>query len=96
MAYGKTAGFPDSVSTRGTKHLHELISLSENGHSTEILYTVQREGADFFEPARDIDPDYTKTLKEAENAGVLISVYPVEMSTKKIRLNWADSLNYKI
>ncbi|MBU0479539.1 MAG: DNA/RNA nuclease SfsA [Proteobacteria bacterium] len=66
------AMFPDAVTARGTKHLQELMRLRNYGHRAVLIFCVQREDADRFTPAADIDPLYTSTLAEASDHGVLI------------------------
>ena len=72
---GGAALFPDAVSTRGQKHLRELMALKESGHRACMLYIVSREDVDFFAPAAEIDPDYATLLLESHRAGVEILAY---------------------
>jgi len=62
--------FPDAVTTRGLKHLHELIGEVRNGHRAAMVYVVQRPDADVFAPAAHIDPAYAEGLAEALACGV--------------------------
>ena len=55
LAIDICAMFPDAVTTRGTKHLHELIRLTTEGKKTCIFFLVQRMDADQFAPASHID-----------------------------------------
>lgn len=66
--------FPDSVTSRGTKHLHELIRLVGEGNRAVMIFLVCREDGTFFRAAKEIDPLYAKTLEEAKDAGVEILV----------------------
>jgi sugar fermentation stimulation protein A len=86
MKTEKAAQFPDSVTERGQKHLRELMKLVQEGHSAEILFTVQREDCDHFSPAESIDPEYARLLREAKKAGVLISVFVVQVTPHQIVL----------
>jgi len=52
--------FPDAVTTRGQKHIRELIGLQSQGHTTELVFVVQREDCQSFAPAADIDPTYAE------------------------------------
>jgi len=74
------AMFPDAVTTRGTKHLQELMALAKEGHGACIFFLVQRMDADSFAPAAHIDPLYSKTLKEAADSGVMVLAYQAEVS----------------
>lgn len=80
------AMFPDAVTTRGVKHLHELTDLVARGREGVIFFCVQRMDADRFRPAVHIDPEYTKALKHAHRKGVRILVYQAEVSPEEIRI----------
>lgn len=83
MASGHTALFPDAVTTRGQKHLQELMSLTQQGFSTEILFVVQRTDCVQFRPCAEIDPKYSKLLREAQKAGVQLSAFSCLIDKKK-------------
>jgi sugar fermentation stimulation protein A len=78
--------FPDAVSTRGQKHLKDLIKIKESGERAVMLYVCQREDIQTFKPAIDIDPTYAKLLKEAKAAGVEILCYGCRLDEKEIIL----------
>jgi sugar fermentation stimulation protein A len=82
----KQALFPDAVSERGTKHLKELIRLRQEGKRSVIFYIVQRNDIDTFSPAKEIDPTYAQTLKEAQDAGVEILCYQWSVGPRQIEL----------
>ena len=73
LRVGNSAQFPDAVTERGQKHIRELVSLLEKGYSTEMLFIVQRDDVEFFQPAYDIDPKYGDLLKEAQQKGVIVT-----------------------
>ncbi|WDP91879.1 MAG: DNA/RNA nuclease SfsA [Desulfobacter sp.] len=73
------ASFPDAVTTRGQKHLDELVSLHEQGHGAVIFYLIQRMDAERFTPAADIDPVYAQKLAWAAGKGVQIITRDVEI-----------------
>lgn len=64
------AEFPDSVTTRGAKHLGELSEMVRQGHRAVQLFIVQRPDCDTLSPAEDLDPDYAQALRDAAAAGV--------------------------
>jgi sugar fermentation stimulation protein A len=71
----RLALFPDTVTTRGQKHLRELINLkTERGDQTRciMLYFINRGDCDQFAPGDDRDPDYGKLLRTAIASGVEI------------------------
>ena len=59
------AEFPDSITSRGTKHLNELINATKKGFKSYLLFVIQREDCSKFVVAKDIDPEYSKTLIKA-------------------------------
>ena len=87
LAENEVALFPDSVTSRGLKHLHELIELVEGGSMAEMVFVVQRTDCSVFRPAVAIDPKYAEGLKKAHNAGVKISAYTVAFESDGITLD---------
>lgn len=67
--------FPDAVSTRGSKHLRELINMVQQGHRAVLFYCVQHTGIQWVEPADEIDPVYGDYLREAMASGVEVLAY---------------------
>lgn len=72
---GQVARFPDAVTARGTKHLHELIAVRASGQRAVMFFLVCREDAQCFAPADSIDPVYGAALREAAAAGVELLAY---------------------
>jgi len=83
----KIAEFPDSVTSRGTKHLNELINATKKGFKAYLLFVVQRDDCDKLEIAKDIDPVYSETLIKAVKNNVKILCYDCKFSSKGIVLN---------
>ncbi len=86
LLQGRTAMFPDAVTTRGQKHLHELMRLKTSGHQALMLYLVQRQDAESFVPAAHIDAAYAKTLQTAIAAGVDVLVWQCKVGLTGITL----------
>lgn len=84
LAIDGCAMFPDAVTTRGAKHLHELIRLTLEGHRACIFFLVQRMDAERFSPATHIDAIYGAALRQAAAAGVMVLVYQAEVSPQGI------------
>jgi sugar fermentation stimulation protein A len=82
-----TAEFPDSVTSRGTKHLNELINAKKKGYNAYLLFVIQREDCTNFQIAKDIDKEYSKTLIKALKYNVKILCYDCKFSSKGIILN---------
>lgn len=73
--------FPDAVSKRGLKHLHELMKVREAGNRAVLLFCVQHSGITRVSPADDIDPAYGKALRDAKNAGVEVLAYSARIGS---------------
>jgi sugar fermentation stimulation protein A len=84
---GIMARFPDSVTVRGQKHLQELIKIVKKGDRAVIFFVVQRQDAELFAPADDIDPDYGRLLRKAVKSGVEILVYQAVVNPHQIVLS---------
>lgn len=76
--------FPDAVTTRGTKHLNELVDMVKQGHRAVMLYIIQRTDKASFRIADEIDPKYKTAFDEAIRNGVEILVYQSSISYKEI------------
>lgn len=86
LKVGAEAQFPDSVTTRGAKHLRELTQMVEEGHRAVMVYLVQRSDCVHFRPAVDIDPVYANELKAAHTAGVEVLCYQCVLSPSTIEV----------
>ena len=86
------AQFPDAVTSRGTKHLRELMAMVAEGHRAVLLFCVQLTGVETMSIAGHIDPLYAETLSKAMDAGVEVLVWQAELSGEAIRLQRPLSL----
>lgn len=83
---GDYALFPDAVTARGKKHLETLIQVRAERMRAVMLYIIQRTDVNIFAPAKQIDPEYAKTLKKAFNKGVEIIPLQVKVNPEKIEI----------
>jgi len=81
------AEFPDAVTSRGTKHLNELIDAKKKGCESYILYLVQREDCKFFQIAKDLDEEYKNTFDKALKNGVKILCYDCKLNYEEVKIN---------
>lgn len=81
------AEFPDSVTTRGAKHLVELADMVAEGHRAVMFYMVQRGDCTGFSIAGDIDPDYESGLATALKAGVEVLCYECAVTPEEIEIS---------
>ena len=83
---GGHAQFPDAVTSRGTKHLRELMAMVAQGHRAVLLFCVQLSGVESMSIAAHIDPLYAETLSAAIESGVEVMVWQADLSEKGISL----------
>jgi len=83
---GKRALFPDAITSRGRKHLLELIDMVHEGHRAMMFYCVSRADATSFGPATEVDPAYCETLLEAVRAGVELQAWSTLVHPKSFEL----------
>ena len=89
------AEFPDAVTTRGLKHINELIKAKRKGYKIFIFFLIQRDDCNSFSIAKDIDPNYAKALSKAIKNKLNILCYDCKFSSKGIKLNNKIKLNIK-
>ena len=89
------AEFPDSITSRGLKHINELIKASKKNYKIFILFIIQRDDCKSFTIARDIDPQYANALTKAVKNKLNILCYDCKFSTKGIKLNNKIKLKIK-
>ncbi len=86
LAEDGIALFPDAVTVRGTKHLHELARLAEAGFGAAVLFCIQRSDAVICKPAAGIDPVYAETVAWAQAKGVQFLAYQAEVQPESITI----------
>ena len=64
--------FPDAPTTRGVKHLRELIKAKRAGYECAVAFVIQMEGINEVRPNIDTHPEFGVALQEAKEAGVKI------------------------
>ncbi len=83
---GKFAEFPDCVTVRGAKHLHELSMEVQAGHRAVMLFCIQREDCSAFRIAADLDPGYAQAFLAARAVGVEMLANACTITPQEIRL----------
>lgn len=81
------ASFPDAVTTRGQKHLRELVTATAQGWRSVIFFLVQRGEAQSFAPADQIDPEYGQLLRQAIGCGVEAIAMRTKVSEQEVTLD---------
>ena len=83
---GDAAEFPDSVTTRGAKHLRELEAVVSDGGRAVMLYIIQRNDCSHFTFAADLDPIYAATAALALSRGVEAYAYLCNVTPEGIEV----------
>ena len=82
----KIAEFPDSITSRGSKHLKTLITAIKKGYKSYLLFLVQIQGVESFKIAKDIDKEYYENYLLAKKAGVIFLAYRCKINSKEIKI----------
>jgi len=77
------ARFPDAVTTRGTRHLRELMNVVADGGRGVLVFHTARGDANEVRPADAIDPEYGRTLRQAVTAGVEALAYRIRVTPEE-------------
>jgi sugar fermentation stimulation protein A len=81
---GSLALFPDTVTTRGQKHLRELMSVINENTSAALIFFINRGDCERFAAGAEADPEYAKLLKEAIAKGVKVLACRFDIQPTKI------------
>ncbi|MFC1889260.1 DNA/RNA nuclease SfsA, partial [Thermodesulfobacteriota bacterium] len=73
----RVAMFPDAVTERGARHVHELAKMSEEGTRTAVLFLVHWPHADIFMPDFHTDLRFAETLLACHDAVKVIAASAV-------------------
>ncbi|MEM7620714.1 MAG: DNA/RNA nuclease SfsA [Pseudomonadota bacterium] len=82
----KLAEFPDSVTARGAKHLHELCDMIKEGHRAVMVFLIQRNDVQQIDIASDIDPNYNTAFQMARENGVEMLAYKCKLTPQSINI----------
>ena len=77
--------FPDTVTTRGRKHLRELMGVCPNSRAV-LIPCISRSDMEIFAPADSADPLYGELFREAVANGV--EVIPCSFGFFNDRITW--------
>ena len=84
--------FPDAVTTRGQKHLQELLHMHSLGHRAVLLFCVQHSGIQRIIPADNIDPEYGRLLREVVSMGVEVIAYRADFDVQNSRVTLREKV----
>ena len=77
--------FPDTVTTRGQKHLRELMSICP-GSRAVLIPCISRNDMEIFAPGDSADPLYGVLFRQALSAG--LEVIPCSFGFFKDHISW--------
>ena len=94
----KQGYFPDSVTTRGQKHLRELIQVKQQGHRAVLLFAVLHSGIESVMAAKHIDAKYAELLMDAISQGIEVIAYKAqfEQSMESVKMTLVKPLIVKL
>jgi sugar fermentation stimulation protein A len=83
LAQGSLALFPDTVTTRGQKHLLDLMGVMPQAKAV-MLYFINRGDCTEFAPGQAYDPRYAELLQQGQGQGLHILPCCFEVSPQGI------------
>lgn len=86
LVSGGIALFPDAPTTRGARHLRDLQQLAAQGIGAAVIFFIQRDDVEKFQPHRQADPAFADALQGAAAAGVKIFAYKCSVTPAKIEV----------
>ena len=78
--------FPDAPTERGIKHLEELRACVEAGYKAAVIFVVQMEGMQHFEPNDKTHPQFGEALRQARRAGVEVLAYECKVTPSSLEI----------
>jgi sugar fermentation stimulation protein A len=84
LAEGERALFPDTVTTRGQKHLRELMGILPEARAL-MLYFINREDCCQFSPGDVYDQEYGRLLRQGLEQGIEVLPCRFQISPAGIR-----------
>ncbi len=78
--------FPGAPTTRGVKHLNELVEVVNAGHRAAVVFVLQFNGAQGLKPNWITDPVFSQTLFEVSKKGVEVLAYACTVSLEDITM----------
>ena len=84
--------FPDTVTTRGQKHLRELMNVCPDSRAV-LIPCISRSDIEIFAPGDSADPKYGVLFREALSKG--IEVIPCSFGFYHDRITWEGVKSFK-
>ncbi|MBS7624262.1 DNA/RNA nuclease SfsA [Candidatus Bathyarchaeota archaeon] len=71
-AVGQIALFPDAPTSRGRRHIVELLRLVKRGFKAGLIFSVQRPDTEIIRPNSEVDPRFAELLERAISNGLKV------------------------
>ncbi|MEJ8751352.1 DNA/RNA nuclease SfsA [Lagierella sp. ICN-221743] len=81
------AAFPGAPTTRGKKHLDELVDAVSEGYGAIFVFLIQLENANLLVPNYNMDKDFSMALIRAKENNVLLKAYNSIVTKDSIKIN---------
>jgi len=88
------AEFPDAITSRGQKHIKDLIDAKKKGYDCYIIFLVQRQDVKLFKIAKDIDKEYFNIFIKGKKSGIKYLCFSSTISEKEINLSNEIEIDY--
>ena len=79
--------FPDAPTVRGIKHLKELQKAVAEGYRACVVFLIQMDKVEYFEPNYETHLEFANALKEAYKNGVEIFAFDSIVTPNEIQMN---------
>lgn len=83
---GGVVRFPDAPTERGVKHLNELQKAVTEGYKAYVVFIVQMDNVQYFEPNYETHPEFSQALKRADENGVNILAFQCNVTPESITI----------
>lgn len=84
--------FPDAVTTRGQKHLQELMAMQAHGYRAVLVFAVMHTGINRVKPAAHIDIKYADLFAQALAAGVEVLACYAAIDAHQLKLERVEQI----
>jgi len=78
--------FPDAPTTRGVKHIEELIAAKREGYDAYIIFVIQMEGIKEFRTNDLMHKEFGDVLRKAENEGVVPLAFDCQVDVGSLHI----------
>ena len=94
LVINEVALFPDAPTTRGTRHVNELINALEDNYFSVIIFVIQRDDARKFKANEEMDSKFSESLYLAKAKGVIIKALlnKIEMKDNNLYINYLNEI----